>query len=56
MPECIGNLKKLQKLEITCCPRLSKRCQEGKGEDWPKNKHISKIEVDDDTSGEETSL
>jgi hypothetical protein len=43
MPECIGNLKKLQKLEITRCPRLSKRCQEGKGEDWHKIKHISKI-------------
>jgi Leucine-rich repeat (LRR) protein len=56
MPECIGNLKKLQKLEITRCPRLSKRCQEGKEEDWPTIKHISKIEVDDDNSGEETSL
>jgi hypothetical protein len=51
MPECTGNLKKLQKLKITRCPRLSKKCQEGKGEDWSKIKHISKIEIDDDDSG-----
>jgi len=55
MPECIGNLNKLQNLEITRCPSLSKRCRRGTGEDWPKIKHIRKIEVDDDDSGEETS-
>jgi Leucine-rich repeat (LRR) protein len=55
MPECIRNLKKLQNLVISDCPRLSKRCRKGTGEDWPKIKHIPKIKVDDDESGEETS-
>jgi len=55
MPECIRNLKKLQNLVIGDCPRLSKRCRKGTGEDWPKIKHIPKIKVDDDESGEETS-
>jgi hypothetical protein len=55
MPDCIGNLNKLQNLEIIDCPRLSERCIKGTGEDWPKIKHIPKIEVADDDSGEETS-
>jgi hypothetical protein len=55
MPECISNLKELQNLEIIDCPRLSERCIKGTGEDWPKIKHIPKIEVADDDSGEETS-
>jgi len=55
MPDCIGNLNKLQNLEITRCPSLSKRCRRGTGEDWPKIKHISKIEIDGDDNGEETS-
>jgi len=55
MPDCIGNLNKLQNLEITRCPSLSKRCRRGTGEDWPKIKHIPKIKVDDDDYGEETS-
>ena len=55
MPDCIGNLKKLQNLKISDCPSLSKRCRRGIGEDWPKIKHILKIMVDDDDSSEETS-
>jgi hypothetical protein len=55
MPECISNLKELQNLEIIDCPRLSERCIKGTGEDWPKIKHIPKIKVADDDSGEETS-
>ena len=55
MSECINNLKKLQNLEIIDCPRLSKRCIRGTGEYWPKIKHITKIKVDNDDSGEEIS-
>ena len=50
LPECVSNLKKLQKLQIRHCPRLSKRCQRGTGEDWPKVAHIPRIEVDLDDS------
>ncbi|KAJ6861626.1 disease resistance protein RGA3 [Populus alba x Populus x berolinensis] len=55
IPECFGNLKKLQNLRIIDCPRLSKRCQKGTGEDWPKIAYIPKIEIDDDDIEEETS-
>ncbi|KAJ6867557.1 hypothetical protein NC652_038687 [Populus alba x Populus x berolinensis] len=55
IPDCFGNLKKLQNLRIMDCPRLSKRCEKGTGEDWPKIAHIPKIEIDDDDIEEETS-
>ncbi|CAK7338784.1 unnamed protein product [Dovyalis caffra] len=52
LPECVGNLKKLQALTILGCPSLGKRCQRGIGEDWPKIAHIPEIEVryDEETS------
>jgi hypothetical protein len=55
IPECFGNLNKLQNLWIIDCPRLSKRCQRETGEDWPKIAHIPKIEVGDDDIEEVTS-
>jgi desulfoferrodoxin (superoxide reductase-like protein) len=55
MPDCIGNLKKLQNLKVIDCPSLRKRCRRGTGEDWSKIKHIPKIKVDNDDSAEETS-
>jgi hypothetical protein len=55
IPECFGNLNKLQNLWIIDCPRLSKRCQRETGKDWPKIAHIPKIEVGDDDIEEVTS-
>jgi hypothetical protein len=55
MPECISNFIKLQNLEITRCPSLSKRCRRRTGKDWPKIKHIPKIKNDGDDNGEEAS-
>jgi Leucine-rich repeat (LRR) protein len=55
MPNCIGNLKKLQNLGISGCSSLSKRCRRETGEDWPKIAHIPKIKVVDNDSDEETS-
>ncbi|CAK7338786.1 unnamed protein product [Dovyalis caffra] len=48
LPECVGNLMKLQALKIWGCPSLGKRCQMGTGEDCPKIAHIPDIDVDDD--------
>jgi hypothetical protein len=55
IPECFGNLNKLQNLRIIDCSRLSKRCQRRTGEDWPKITHIPKIKVDDDDIEKERS-
>ncbi|CAK7338808.1 unnamed protein product [Dovyalis caffra] len=55
MPECVGYLNKLQQLAIRRCPSLSKRCQRGTGEDWPKIAHIPEIEVHYVDTDEETS-
>ncbi|CAK7338868.1 unnamed protein product [Dovyalis caffra] len=52
LPECVGNLNKLQMLVIEKSPSLSKRCT---GEDWPKIAHIPKIDIYELDSDEETS-
>ncbi|CAK7338813.1 unnamed protein product [Dovyalis caffra] len=55
LPECVGNLNKLQELVIWDCPSLSRRCQRRTGEDWPKIARIPQINVQDIDSDEETS-
>ncbi|XP_042509791.1 putative disease resistance protein RGA4 [Macadamia integrifolia] len=38
---------KLEKLNILNCPLLEERCSRGRGEEWPKIKHIKNIQIDD---------
>ncbi|KAK7258761.1 hypothetical protein RIF29_24346 [Crotalaria pallida] len=46
LPTSIQNLCTLKKLRIYGCPKLERRCEKEKGEDWPKIAHIPIIYVD----------
>ncbi|XP_074313064.1 putative disease resistance protein RGA1 isoform X2 [Silene latifolia] len=41
----IQNIRSLQKLEILDCPYLTKACQEPRGKEWPKIRHIPHISI-----------
>ncbi|XP_073026116.1 disease resistance protein RGA2-like [Primulina eburnea] len=46
LPDGFGNLKSLSVLQILyCSPILAKRCEESKGEDWPKISHIPHLGI-----------
>ncbi|KAG7950875.1 hypothetical protein I3843_13G138200 [Carya illinoinensis] len=40
LPEAMPRLTSLKVLRIYHCPKLSQRCEQEKGEDWPKIAHI----------------
>jgi Leucine-rich repeat (LRR) protein len=40
LPEAMCRLTSLYLLRIALCPHLEKRCEQGKGEDWPKIAHV----------------
>ncbi|CAK9153375.1 unnamed protein product [Ilex paraguariensis] len=44
LPNGLGSL---QLLQISGCPHLEWRCEEKKGEDWPKIAHVPKIWIND---------
>uniref|UniRef100_A0A251TNX3 Putative leucine-rich repeat domain, L domain-like protein n=1 Tax=Helianthus annuus TaxID=4232 RepID=A0A251TNX3_HELAN len=48
LPDEIQSFKDLNKLEITRCKHLRKRCERNTGEDWHKISHIPNINIDDD--------
>ncbi|KAJ0810935.1 putative virus X resistance protein-like, coiled-coil [Helianthus annuus] len=47
LPDEILSFKDLNKLEITRCKHLSKRCERNTGEDWPKISHIPDLSIID---------
>ncbi|KAJ0613072.1 hypothetical protein HanHA300_Chr01g0034251 [Helianthus annuus] len=61
LPDEIQSFKDLNKLEITRCKHLNKRCKREKGEDWHKISHIPDLSIeapfssddDDDDSDDE---
>ncbi|XP_031272755.1 putative disease resistance protein RGA4 isoform X1 [Pistacia vera] len=46
LPEWISNSSSLSRLEIYNCPKLSERCGNNIGMDWPKIAHIPNIQID----------
>nr|XP_048329170.1 disease resistance protein RGA2-like isoform X1 [Ziziphus jujuba var. spinosa]XP_048329171.1 disease resistance protein RGA2-like isoform X1 [Ziziphus jujuba var. spinosa]XP_048329172.1 disease resistance protein RGA2-like isoform X1 [Ziziphus jujuba var. spinosa]XP_048329173.1 disease resistance protein RGA2-like isoform X1 [Ziziphus jujuba var. spinosa]XP_048329174.1 disease resistance protein RGA2-like isoform X1 [Ziziphus jujuba var. spinosa]XP_048329175.1 disease resistance protein RGA len=46
LPEGIDCLTSLETLRIRCCPILLERCQEDKGDYWPKISHIKQLELE----------
>ncbi|KAJ0810947.1 putative virus X resistance protein-like, coiled-coil [Helianthus annuus] len=51
LPDEIQSFKDLNKLVITECKHLSKRCKREKGEDWHKISHIPVLNIDDPLAG-----
>ena len=48
LPEWMGSLTSLSELSIILCPMLTslgKRYEEGRGEDWQKISHISRVNI-----------
>ncbi|KAH1057881.1 hypothetical protein J1N35_035946 [Gossypium stocksii] len=45
LPQGVRNLTALQTLRISGCPHLKRRCEEGRGEDWPNIAHIPSIKI-----------
>ncbi|XP_058764476.1 putative disease resistance protein RGA4 [Vicia villosa] len=45
LPISLQSLTGLKSLGIYCCSELEKRCEEKKGEDWPKIAHVQNIEI-----------
>ncbi|KAJ0794015.1 putative virus X resistance protein-like, coiled-coil [Helianthus annuus] len=46
LPDEIQSFKDLNKLEITRCKHLNKRCKREKGEDWHKISHIPDLSIE----------
>uniref|UniRef100_A0A2N9HBS1 AAA+ ATPase domain-containing protein n=1 Tax=Fagus sylvatica TaxID=28930 RepID=A0A2N9HBS1_FAGSY len=46
LPDFLRTTPLLKELEINDCPILSKRCERGIGEEWPKISHIPNIKID----------
>ncbi|KAG6632424.1 hypothetical protein CIPAW_13G158500 [Carya illinoinensis] len=43
LPEAMSRLTSLKKLTIQDCPILLRRCEQERGEDWPKIAHIPEL-------------
>ncbi|XP_028090745.1 disease resistance protein RGA2-like [Camellia sinensis] len=46
LPKDMQHLTELRCLSIKGCKHLSRRCEKGIGEDWPKIAHVPEIEID----------
>ena len=46
LPDFLRTTPLLKELKIGVCPILSKRCERGIGEEWPKISHIPNIKID----------
>ncbi|XVE91610.1 hypothetical protein REPUB_Repub01dG0025000 [Reevesia pubescens] len=45
LPQGIRSLTALRTVSIVQCPQLKRRCEEGRGEDWPNIAHIPSIDI-----------